>query len=250
MHRALYLAAHAGVRIQIVHVSSPVSAAARRARRSARGRPVTMEICPHHLLLDLDDLVRLGPYGVCAPALRDRALVERLWDFVLDGTARLPRLRPLPPRPYEEKDAGLGRHLRRAARLPGYAGDDAARARRGLPPPRLRSMRSPASRRRTRRGSSGSYPRKGSLLPGSDADLSSTTSRPSGRWTPARSSSPRTRGRRSTGGACGRAWCARSCAARRCTRRRDPRRAGRRAASSPATTSTPLGGAARPATAG
>ena len=30
-----------------------------------------MEICPHHLLLDLDDLVRLGPYGVCAPALRD-----------------------------------------------------------------------------------------------------------------------------------------------------------------------------------
>ena len=62
----------------------------RRARaraRSARGRPVTMEICPHHLLLDLDDLVRLGPYGVCAPALRERALVERLWDFVLDGTA-------------------------------------------------------------------------------------------------------------------------------------------------------------------
>ena len=52
-----------------------------------RGRPVTMEICPHHLLLDLDDLVRLGPYGVCAPALRERALVERLWDSVLDGTA-------------------------------------------------------------------------------------------------------------------------------------------------------------------
>src|SRR6187397_2869864 len=27
-----------------------------------------LPICPHHLTLDLDDLVRLGPYGVCAPA--------------------------------------------------------------------------------------------------------------------------------------------------------------------------------------
>ena len=86
VHRALYLAAHADVRIQIVHVSSPVSADLVRTEKS-RGRPVTMEICPHHLLLDLDDQVRLGPYGVCAPALRDRALVERLWDYVLDGTA-------------------------------------------------------------------------------------------------------------------------------------------------------------------
>ena len=86
VHRALYLAAHAGVRIQIVHVSSPVSAELVAAAKPA-GRPATLEICPHHLLLDLDDLVRLGPYGVCAPALRDRALVERLWDYVLDGTA-------------------------------------------------------------------------------------------------------------------------------------------------------------------
>src|SRR5439155_1555220 len=57
VHRALYLAAHAGVRIQIVHVSSPVSADLVR-REKAGGRPATMEICPHHLLLDLDDLVR------------------------------------------------------------------------------------------------------------------------------------------------------------------------------------------------
>src|SRR4029078_2823581 len=85
-YRALSLAAHAGVRIQIVHVSSPVSADLVR-REEAEGRPTTREICPHHLLLDLDDLVRLGPYGVCAPALRERALVERLWDAVLDGTA-------------------------------------------------------------------------------------------------------------------------------------------------------------------
>ena len=36
VHRALYLAAHAGVRIQIVHVSSPVSAELVRAREARR----------------------------------------------------------------------------------------------------------------------------------------------------------------------------------------------------------------------
>src|SRR5262249_50188024 len=86
VHRALFLAAHADVRIQIVHVSSPVSAELVQAEK-LRGRPVSMEICPHHLLLDLDDLVRLGPYGMCAPAPRPRELVERLWGYVLTGTA-------------------------------------------------------------------------------------------------------------------------------------------------------------------
>ena len=86
MHRALFLAAHAGVRIQIVHVSSPVSAELVRGE-SAAGSPATMEICPHHLLLDLDDLVRLGPYGRARPRCATGALVERLWDYVLDGTA-------------------------------------------------------------------------------------------------------------------------------------------------------------------
>ena len=38
VHRALYLAAHAGVRIQIVHVSSPVSAELVRARSARAGR--------------------------------------------------------------------------------------------------------------------------------------------------------------------------------------------------------------------
>ncbi len=86
VHRALYLAAHAGVRIQIVHVSSPRSAELVRQAKAA-GQPASMEICPHHLLLDLDDLVRLGPYGRCAPALRERALVEQLWEYVVNGVA-------------------------------------------------------------------------------------------------------------------------------------------------------------------
>ncbi len=110
------------------------------ARRSAPGRPATMEICPHHLLLDLDDLVRLGPYGVCAPALRERALVERLWDAVRDGTADC-LVSDHAASTLRREGGRLGRHLRLAARLPGDAGDGAARARRGLPSPRHAARR-------------------------------------------------------------------------------------------------------------
>jgi allantoinase len=86
VHRALFLAEHADVRIQIVHVSSPRSAELVGSAKAA-GQPASMEICPHHLLLDLDDLIRLGPYGRCAPALRERRLVEELWTYVQSGVA-------------------------------------------------------------------------------------------------------------------------------------------------------------------
>ena len=170
MHRALYLAAHAGVRIQIVHVSSPVSAELVRDEKGA-GRPVTMEICPHHLLLDLDDLVRLGPYGVCAPALRDRALVERLWDFVLDGTADC-LVSDHAAYTLEEKEPGwddiflapLGCQVMQET-VPLVL--DEAFHRRGMPLDAFVRFSSSTNAARI----AGLYPRKGTLLPGADADI-------------------------------------------------------------------------------
>lgn len=85
VHRLLFLAERTGVRLQVVHVSCPGSARMIKEAR-ARGLRVTMEVCPHHLTLDLEDLRRLGPYGRCAPCLTDRPLVERMWGHVLDGT--------------------------------------------------------------------------------------------------------------------------------------------------------------------
>ena len=84
VHRTLFLAAHAGVRVQIVHTSSPVSVDLVAAERAA-GRPATAEVCPHHLLLDLDDLIAQGTWACSAPALRPRPLVEAMWERVLDG---------------------------------------------------------------------------------------------------------------------------------------------------------------------
>src|SRR6478735_3197268 len=169
VHRALYLAAHADVRIQIVHVSSPVSAELA-AGEKRRGRPVTMEICPHHLLLDLDDLVRLGPYGMCAPALRDRALVERLWSFVLDGTADC-LISDHSAYTLEEKEPGwdnifdalLGCQVIQET-VPLVL--DEAYHRRGMPLDAFARFSSTNPAR-----IAGLYPRKGTLVPGSDADV-------------------------------------------------------------------------------
>ena len=169
VHRALYLAAHVGVRIQIVHVSSPVSADLVRQEKAA-GRPASMEICPHHLLLDLDDLRRLGPYGVCAPALRDRPLVERLWDSVLDGTAdclvsdhSAYTLEEKEPGWHDIFDALLGCQVIQET-VPLVL--DEAFHRRGMPLDAFVRFASTNAARIT-----GMFPRKGTLLPGADADL-------------------------------------------------------------------------------
>jgi len=169
VHRALYLAAHAGARIQIVHVSSPVSADLVRDEKAA-GRPVTMEICPHHLLLDLDDLVRLGPYGVCAPALRDRVLVERLWDSVLDGTADC-LVSDHSAYTRAEKDAGYDDIFRSPLGCQVIQETvplvlDEAYHRRGLSLDAFVRFSSTNAAR-----ISGTYPRKGTLMPGADADI-------------------------------------------------------------------------------
>jgi allantoinase len=169
VHRALFLAAHAGVRIQIVHVSSPVSAKLVREAKDER-RPASMEICPHHLLLDLDDLVRLGPYGRCAPALRDRRLVEELWRFVLDGTADS-LVSDHCAYTLEEKEPGwedifaapLGCQVMQET-VPLVL--DEAFHRRGMSLDAFVRFSSTNAARIV-----GLYPRKGSLLPGSEADI-------------------------------------------------------------------------------
>lgn len=84
VHRALYLARHAGARLQAVHTSSPATVDLVTAAR-AQGQRATAEVCPHHLLLDLQDYARLGPWGCCAPPLRSRAHVDGMWQRVLRG---------------------------------------------------------------------------------------------------------------------------------------------------------------------
>ncbi|HEX3722921.1 MAG TPA: amidohydrolase family protein [Nitrolancea sp.] len=85
INRAIFFAEQTGGQAYICHVST-IGGFELIRRAQDRGVNVYGETCPQYLVLDEDDLVALGPFARCAPAIRDREQVEGLWDFVADGT--------------------------------------------------------------------------------------------------------------------------------------------------------------------
>jgi allantoinase len=85
INRAVFFAEETGARAYICHSSTASGLEIVRLAKD-RGVRVEVETCPQYLALDTDDLVRLGPFARCAPAIRDRDEVELLWTYVQDGT--------------------------------------------------------------------------------------------------------------------------------------------------------------------
>ena len=81
---ALSLAKETGCPLHIVHVSSAAALDLVAQARQA-GTDVTAETCPHYLLLDETDVIRLGAAAKCAPPLRPDAEKERLWQALENG---------------------------------------------------------------------------------------------------------------------------------------------------------------------
>lgn len=169
VQRALLLARQAGCRLHIVHVSCAESASLIAAARSA-GQTVSLETCPHYLLLDEEMFARLGPVAKCAPPLRPRAAVEALWARVLDGTVDCLASdhAPCPP---EAKLRGAGNVWDAWGGISGVQTSlplmvSEGVHRRGLTLERLVALTAtnPAKIFRL-------YPYKGTLLPGADADI-------------------------------------------------------------------------------
>ncbi len=85
INRVIFFAAKTGGWAHIAHMSSPEGAKlVRRAKQ--RGIHITAETCPQYLALDINDLLNLGPYGKCAPPLRTHEQVERMWEYLADGS--------------------------------------------------------------------------------------------------------------------------------------------------------------------
>jgi allantoinase len=78
------IAGETGCALHIVHVSSPEGIALAHAAK-AKGVDVTVETCPHYLLLTDEDVVRLGAPAKCFPPLRAEALRQGLWRDVEAG---------------------------------------------------------------------------------------------------------------------------------------------------------------------
>jgi allantoinase len=164
--RCLELARASGVRLHLCHVTLERGVElARRAR--ADGVDVSVETCPHYLILDERELARRGGEAKINPPLRPRHDVEGLWRRLAAG----------------EIDLVSSDHVGwPAARKHGddvfslAAGAPAielmlplmhdAITERGLPLALLPQLLSEAPARRF-----GLWPRKGGLVPGADADV-------------------------------------------------------------------------------
>jgi allantoinase len=83
--RALLFAQETGCALHLVHVSTGRGVRLVADAR-ARGVDVSCETCPHYLVLNEDDLERLGAVAKCAPPLRPAAEQAELWTLLGDGT--------------------------------------------------------------------------------------------------------------------------------------------------------------------
>lgn len=162
--RVALLAEVTGCRTVIAHVSSHQSVDAVSAAR-ARGADVWVETCPHYLCLTTEEMagdIRMK----WNPPSRDRASVERLWQQLERGEVHTigSDHAPLPKLP----DAGIWDQLPGAGNglepmLPLIATET---RRRGLGLARAVELLSTTPARLF-----DLYPQKGTLMPGSDADI-------------------------------------------------------------------------------
>ncbi len=166
--RVIYLAGLAGARVYVVHNSTLMATTEVQAARQSGQRGVFCETCPQYLVLD--EAVYAGPHPehyILQPPLRARTHAERLTQFVAEGAIDVLST--------DSCDYSLAQK---------QAVDDFTKTPGGLPGletllplmltrfadqvglPRLLRLLAENPARLF-----GLYPRKGAILPGSDADL-------------------------------------------------------------------------------
>ncbi|HEX2254459.1 MAG TPA: amidohydrolase family protein, partial [Thermoanaerobaculia bacterium] len=162
------LAAEAGARVHVVHVSSAEGVAAvDRARRT--GVALTAETCPHYLTCCADEIADGQTLWKCAPPIRERPHREALWQGLLDGILDVVASDHSPSPP-------AGKHLDRGDFAAAWGGISSLQLllplvwtearRRGIGLAQVGEWLSAAPARLA-----GLAARKGTIAPGRDADL-------------------------------------------------------------------------------
>ncbi|MFI6289110.1 dihydroorotase family protein [Streptomyces sp. NPDC051018] len=163
-----------GCRFHVVHMGSAAGAQVVREARAA-GAPVTAETCPQYLTLTERDAERLGPALKVYPPVRSQADQDALWAAVADGTV-MSVGSDHAPHLVEEKMRGFGSAPAGGLGVETLAPlmvDAMVRGR--ISPARLAGVLSTETARLY-----GLWPRKGTVRPGADADL--TLVDPEGSW--------------------------------------------------------------------
>lgn len=168
VQRAVLFADQTGSRLQICHLSASETA---EFLKTAKGRNprISVETCPHYLIFDKNVLREKKSYAKCTPPFRSRENIDRLWDYVKDGTIDVLGTDhgPFSDEEKVEKNDFWKEYC-------GFGCNDVALAaiitegihKRGLSWERLSQLISANAAKIL-----GLYPQKGNLLPGADADI-------------------------------------------------------------------------------
>jgi allantoinase len=165
IQRALLFAEETGAALHIVHISSGRGVAMAFEART-RGVDVSIETCPHYLLLTDEDVERLGTLAKCTPPLRAPAERDRLWTELAQGHVDIVASDHSPTEPtLKQADfwSAWGGIAGVQTTLAGLL--DAGHHERRLALTRIAALLAHNPARRFR------IPRKGAIAPGFDADI-------------------------------------------------------------------------------
>ncbi len=168
IQRACLFSQAIGNRLYICHMTIAEGAEYLKKKKEER-LPVFVETCPQYLLFDKTVLREKGAYAKCNPPMRSRENVEKLWEYVMDGTIDTIGSDHGPYRDDEKVKEGSF-----FKELCGFGGFDAMLSglltegvhKRGLKLERLAQLTSGNAAKIM-----GLFPKKGTLLPGADADI-------------------------------------------------------------------------------
>ena len=172
VHRVFKLAELAGTPAYIVHLSSRDALNAVREARD-RGVPAYAETCPQYLYLSEDDMARPGFEGakfVCSPPLRPADHQEDLWKGLQAGDLQLVSTDHAPFNFVGQKDLGVGNFAKIPNGLPSVE-DRFTLIFQGVHDGRISLSRFVELVATAPAKMFGLYPTKGTIAPGSDADI-------------------------------------------------------------------------------
>ena len=171
--RAIALSEIAGVPVYIVHLSCAEALSAVREARD-RGLPAYAETCPQYLFLSQDDLDQPdfeGAKYVCSPPLRPVANHAQLWDGLAADDLQVVATDHCPFCFVGQKDLGRDDFSKIPNGLPGVEHRMSLLFDGGVRSGRMSMSRYVQLTATAPAKIFGLYPRKGTIAPGSDADL-------------------------------------------------------------------------------
>jgi len=173
VHRAIALAEIAGAPVYIVHLSSEAALNEVREARS-RGVPAFAETCPQYLLLTIEELKRPGFEGakyVFTPPLREKENLPKLWDGLKTDNLQVVTTDHCPFCFADQKVLGKNDFTKIPNGGPGIENRLQLVYHHGVNQAKLSLNRFVEIVSTAPARIFGMYPRKGTLAPGSDADI-------------------------------------------------------------------------------